>query len=207
MTAEIEQRRDQIETSNSSAYIAFSNVSFEILNTFDKYREKKRLHFRLTYFEDIGTLIIKIPTLNSEKAHACLGLMFNRRAVYMNISMDEFMPTGAFTKTVLNDKGHSWKESDSTFVNMLTRPRGESWPTLVIEAGDSLPRLETSARWWFQYSAGQVNLVICIKIDKANKNIRVLKYFPKEDSNARNRTVGDCKLDTDISIDLCSSPF
>lgn len=58
-----------------------------------------RLHFRLTYFEDINTLIIKISTIKHEMAHLMLGLKIHREIVLMGMKEKEFSPIGATKNT------------------------------------------------------------------------------------------------------------
>ncbi|KAK3362856.1 hypothetical protein B0T25DRAFT_20258 [Lasiosphaeria hispida] len=55
---------------------------------------------------------------------------------------------------------------------------GRSWPTLVIEAGDSssLEELRRGMRWWFSTSNHEVKIVLLAKLDRAGRRIILVKW-------------------------------
>lgn len=80
---------------HESQYIALKNVSN---GDFDQI-ETKRAAFgsmvRLTYFPDIETLIIKVPTREHEVAHRTFGTETTINVRLMGMGRFEFHPLGA----------------------------------------------------------------------------------------------------------------
>ncbi|KKK23864.1 hypothetical protein AOCH_003913, partial [Aspergillus ochraceoroseus] len=138
----------------------------------------RRASVRLTYFPDIETLLIKVPTAAHATAHRC----FTDEAVVslaaMGISLAERVCTGATTYAA---PSHSEKEPDTSYKNSLLRPLDTDWPHFVIESGvpESLPRLRQDVNWWIGNPGGRVLLVLLLKVSRAEKKLTVEKYFPK----------------------------
>jgi hypothetical protein len=135
-------------------------------------------HVLFTYFGDIETLIIKLPSEAHERAHLTLGGKITLQALaVMQLHELEFMPVGS---TTYRGRNISSKESDSCWKNVRIRSTTGAWPTLVIEAGmsESLLRLRSDAKWWIEHSARQVNIVILIWIRPACKKIKIEKWVP-----------------------------
>jgi hypothetical protein len=66
------------------------------------------------------------------------------------------------------------KEGDTSFKPKRTRPQHGAWPSIVIEAGASESALlEFDAHWWLRESAGQVTIVVLIKIIRSPRSIRI----------------------------------
>lgn len=150
-------RRDELCSNggDGNQYVAFDCVSQE---DFEKIKEKHLelvMKATLTYFPDIETLIVKIPTQPHEKAHEQLGQLILLRAVApMNLGLNDFAPMGSTTRTV---QSGSSKESDSAWKNANIRDHEDDFPCLVIESGmsESLGRLRSDASWWIENSAGK----------------------------------------------------
>lgn len=63
-----------------------------------------------------------------------------------------------------------------------------------------------NARWWIECSAGQVNVVLCIKVDKRNKRMQNLEIRSKTTSHTRNTPNTEPDLVGDIIVDRSVSP-
>ena len=70
-------------------------------------------------------------------------------------------------------------EGDSTGGPGAQRGSEESWPTLVIEAGDSetLAELKKDMEWWFSASNHQVKIVLLAKFDYDEEQIILEKWI------------------------------
>jgi hypothetical protein len=130
----------------------------------------------------------------------------------MGMKGAEFVCQGSMTRIVSrNTSRKTSKEGDSTLLNSLTRPSEHAWPNVAIESGDSksLAHQRMNARWWIGNSRGHVRIVICIKIDKKNRKIQILKYVPTSPPslyNMRNQRPVGVDLVADISLDHSVSP-
>ncbi|PLB52031.1 hypothetical protein P170DRAFT_471942 [Aspergillus steynii IBT 23096] len=141
--------------------------------------ESKRLslgHVRLTYFEDIEVLIIKVPSRPQEKAHANLGSFLRIELHDMRVGVKEFSGLGSATYI---GPTASRKEADASWINDNLRPGG--WPYLVIEAGasESMHRLRADASWWFANSGGQVQIVLLLRVTVTTKRLEIEKRVPR----------------------------
>ncbi|GAD97235.1 hypothetical protein NECHADRAFT_45329 [Paecilomyces variotii No. 5] len=126
---------------NAFLFAALDHLNSDIQN--------RRVHLgravAFIYLEDTQTLIIKIPSLGHEKAHA----LFERRITFKMNSMSldelEFCPGNA--TTFVGSNGSS-KQGNSTDLNQRLRPMRNSRPHFIIEAGyfESSPRLLMYAR-------------------------------------------------------------
>ncbi|KAI1463619.1 uncharacterized protein F4812DRAFT_463446 [Daldinia caldariorum] len=67
-------------------------------------------------------------------------------------------------------------------------PKG-SWPTLVIESGDSetLSALHDDMRWWFSASDHEVKIVLIAKFDHQNQTI-IIERWEEESQNHQGAT-------------------
>jgi hypothetical protein len=160
--------------------VPFSNVTPTSFVAINKHRERTGSKVRFTYFPDIATLIIKIPTKIHEQAHLHFSMILVQLAGGMGIRQGEFIPYGAATMKSENCPQRSQKEGDSTFLNRLIRQGNDEWPSLVIQAGntESLPCLRSDAKWWIESSRGEVQIVVLIKINRPRKLVTILKYVP-----------------------------
>lgn len=133
---------------------------------------------RFTYFGDIQTLIIKLPTEVHERAHLNFGQLILKKAIEMGIDYDQFYGIGATKYVGQARQSASTKEGDSSWKNLRIRSEIGDWPSLVIEAGlsESLPRLRSDARWWIAHSGGRMNIVLLIWIRPATKTVKIEKW-------------------------------
>ncbi|KAH8429186.1 uncharacterized protein LDX57_006855 [Aspergillus melleus] len=127
---------------------------------------------------------MKLQTPVQGRAHSLLGQMTARKAQTMGLGLMDFAGQGA-TKYVGQQK--STNEGDASFINLRQRPNKDDWPHLVIEAGlpQSLPRLQSAARWWLEHSGGKVDLVVLLSIKPTEKEVTISKWVPGPVSTAR----------------------
>lgn len=99
VTDMIEQRQTDLEVKRLQRdnYLSFGNVSESQFTAIDQFREKFGAHFRITYFPDISTLIIKIPTGEHEVSHTSLYTAIALKLHDMGTDRAEFIPGGATT--------------------------------------------------------------------------------------------------------------
>lgn len=164
---------------DGNQYVPFDHVSPEVFEKIEEKRLYLIMKARLSYFPDIQTLIVKIPSEPQERAHGTLGQLIQLRTITpMNLDLSELMFLGASTK---KSQSRSSKESDSAWKNVNIRSREDDFPCLVVEAGlseESLSRLRRAASWWIESSAGKVNIFLIIWICKAKKMLHIEKYIP-----------------------------
>lgn len=163
---------------DGNQYVAFDNVTQEVFERI----ERKRLEFimkaRLSYFPDVETLLVKLPTEPHERAHGQLGqFILAKKIVPMSLNLNSFVFMGSTTKKGL---GGSRKQSDSEWRNANVRSHQDDFPCLVIEAGmsESLVQLRSDAQWWIESSAGRVNIILIVWACKATKVLHIEKYVP-----------------------------
>lgn len=169
---------------NDDQYVSFCSITpkeFERI-------EARRLDFgrgvKFSYFLDIESLIVKLPTKAHELAHNSFGTMLAVSKVGpMGIHYSEFMGLGA-TKYV--GQNVSSKDGDSSWINMSIRPK-DAWPNFVIEAGMSqgILRLRAAVRWWIEHSQGHVGIVLLIHIIPISKTIQLEKWIPSPSPSTR----------------------
>ncbi|OJJ72744.1 hypothetical protein ASPBRDRAFT_29669 [Aspergillus brasiliensis CBS 101740] len=167
---------ERLERQNVSQYLSYKPVTPEDFDYIEQNRDELGSTVRLTYYEKINTLIVKIPTPEFEIAHVNIGLETYGQLRSMNIPR-VFEGLGA-----RRCKGHnSSKEADSSYKNYLIRPGTTAWPTFVIESGvsESWERLKMDVSWWIAESRGTVNLILLVKVKLEDKSILIEKYVPK----------------------------
>jgi hypothetical protein len=158
----IENRFTALEDGSlEDSYLSFSGVTPQLFEYIESRRNAlgaKRVRF--TYFADIETLIVKVPSEAHEKAHAIIGHeIFLRLRGHMAVDGDEVVPVQS---TTFHGSGGSSKEADSAYKNLNVRSQVASWPVWVVEGGmsESKERLRGDASWWINHSNGEVQLVI-----------------------------------------------
>ncbi|KAL1982153.1 hypothetical protein VTN96DRAFT_1688 [Rasamsonia emersonii] len=167
----------KLSDGDENQHLSFSHVTPKQFETIEEHRVDLGRGVSFTYFGDIETLIIKLPSQVHERAHCMFGERMVRAVTAMQLGPEEFAGYGA-TKYV--GENASSKEGDSSWKNLRVRSNKGDWPTLVIEAGmsESMPRLHTDARWWIEHSAGKVNIVLLIWIRPSIKAIKIEKWVP-----------------------------
>ncbi|KAE8376355.1 hypothetical protein BDV26DRAFT_282721 [Aspergillus bertholletiae] len=157
MIRAIAVQRGRLARQDVNQYLSFKNIfplNFEYI---DRHRSQLGA-VRFTYYPDINTLIIKVPTTEHEIAHNALSQKISAQITAMNIDIDQFLSLGAARYV---GPTASEKEADSSFKNPIFRPRHGDWPTLVIESG------------------GQVQIVLLIKVARNIKRMVFEKYVPE----------------------------
>jgi hypothetical protein len=127
----------------------------------------------MTYHTDTNILIVKVPTIEHERAHILLADEVNEKLREMGLLKRSLQGCGA----TRYDGFITSKEGDSSY-KPRCRARKRDWPTLVFEAGvsESLEELRTDAKWWLHNSDGEVKIVIIIWIRPAQKSIWIEKW-------------------------------
>ncbi|RAH67785.1 uncharacterized protein BO66DRAFT_139289 [Aspergillus aculeatinus CBS 121060] len=173
-----------------SEYLAFQPIPPETLPCLTDEETRRALlgTVRVTFFPDIATLLLKIPTTACEKAHRSLAEETVAALAGMGVRIAERAPTGAGTYTAPSPSpspagsgSGSVKEADSSYRNGLL---DADWPQLVMEAAatdseESARRLDQAAAWWVGWSGGQVRVVVLLRVARARKALTVEKYFPR----------------------------
>ncbi|PYI01623.1 hypothetical protein BO78DRAFT_273661, partial [Aspergillus sclerotiicarbonarius CBS 121057] len=207
----IEAKLHSIEEGDENVHISVNNVTAADLDSIEKYRDRNRPSLRLTFFDDISTLIIKCPSKMHDKACGNLGSAIFVKLTGMGVSdYNEF-----YSLLSGRHETPSWrKEGDGAWKNLDLRPSDDAWPHLVIEAGlaESLPRLRVDAKWWIENSKGEVQIVLIIQIKKQARRVLIEKYIPTKPSSGpmtRSRTAGRRIITqrvSEISIDHSTNP-
>ena len=206
----IAEKNATIDESDEGQYLTFNKVSPGTFQKIETSRREGDSGIRFTYFADVEVLIVKVVTIAHEKAHRSLGARITMKSLSgMNMGFDEFMEHGAAKYNGPN----SSKEGDSVYINQRVRSQAGDWPSLVIESGksESLLRLRVDARWWIQNSNGQVNIVIIIHVNPADKKIQIEKWISGSSAGTRvsprlTQAVFPTRT-AQISIDQSATPF
>jgi hypothetical protein len=162
------------------SYLSFNGVTPQLFEYIESRRNSlgaKRVRF--TYFADIETLIVKVPSEAHEKAHAIIGHeIFLRLRGHMAVDGDEVVPVQS---TTFHGNGGSSKEADSAYKNLNVRSHVASWPVWVVEGGmsESIERLRGDASWWINHSNGDVQLVLLVWICPSRRTIKVETWVPE----------------------------
>ncbi|RAH50704.1 uncharacterized protein BO95DRAFT_159917 [Aspergillus brunneoviolaceus CBS 621.78] len=186
LNREIVALQDRLRQRDANQYLSFKHVSAADLHSLEESRDQLLGAVRLTYFPDIETLLIKVPTLHHEKAHRSFAEETVTALTNMGVRVMEREPTGAGRYTA---RSASRKEADSSYRNGLLRPTGTDWPHFVIESGlsESLFRLRQDVNWWIANSGGSVLLVLLLKVSRSDQTLTIEKYFPQRQPVTRAR--------------------
>jgi hypothetical protein len=130
-------------------------------------------------------MIITIPTKLHEALHSFLDRKIIQKVGRQGLEAS-WIPIGS---TIFRPKGHpagDGGEGDSSSGPGPERHSLESWPTLVIEAGDSqsLDQLQADMRWWFWASEHDVKIVLLTKYDRRDRTI-ILERWEEDLQPAR----------------------
>ncbi|KIN05884.1 hypothetical protein OIDMADRAFT_17046 [Oidiodendron maius Zn] len=115
-----------------------------------------------------------MPSGAHEGLHGYLFGRLHSKAIRMGIQDHDIAIVGAGRY-----KGNSSsKEGDSALKPRAFRPKYTDWPTIVFEAGlfESLDQLRIDAGWWLMNSNYDVNIVIVISLQKAQRRIQIEKW-------------------------------
>jgi hypothetical protein len=159
------------------SYMSFSDVTPDIFQSLESRRhELGASKVRLTYFPDIGTLIVKVPSLVQQRA----ALIFSNeiwRCLTDMVHNREAIPVGSGTYDGQRD---SSKEADAAYTNQVVRPLESDWAVFVIEAGmsESLDRLHADGSWWINHSDGEVRLVIVVWVSPSTRIMKMQSFVP-----------------------------
>lgn len=206
----VDDHRDTLRSNggDGNQHVAFDHVSQEAFGKIEEKRLELLMKARISYFPDIETLVVKIPTMPHEKAHGQLGqLVLLKTVAPMNLQLSDFASLGARTVRVQNG---STKEGDSSWTNANSRGPAD-FPCIVVESdmSESLNRLRSDARWWIENSAGRVNIVVIIWVRKASRILHIEKYvpgFPKTRTSPRLARPVAANLTATIVIDSTTWP-
>ena len=160
-----------LETGSTNQYLILRNVTKVDLDTIDKHRHSLGACIRLTYYDEGGLLIVKVPLSGKhEVAHRLLARLFELEMNTMDIDWWDLNSMGGEGMHAPN----STKESDTAY-KPESRFITSGFPTLVFECGysENINRLRADARWWLLNSRGDTKIVILI-------SLKELKNQPKE---------------------------
>ncbi|KAI1089235.1 hypothetical protein F5B19DRAFT_467976 [Rostrohypoxylon terebratum] len=158
----------------SGDFLVVQNVSprhFEEISS----QEPRRFRLR-RYHADKEILIITIPNA----LHEALHIELYQSYVYQlwRKGIESWRSIGSTTLRPRGHPGGDGGEGDSSGGPRPARAYKDSWPTLVIEAGDSesLGALRDDMRWWFSASDHQVNIVVLAKFDRSDQRIIIDRW-------------------------------
>ena len=153
----------------------------------EREREKRGKTMRFHYRADQNLLKITVPSRQHETICGDFFIDTAQKLFQMGLTKRNFRSVGSTTYhgTGSGDNGGSG-EGDSAFVPQARFHNGKSWPTFVLEAGDSqsLEGLRNDMRWWFAASQHEVKIVLLAKLYPATREIRLEKYV-KDVSHVR----------------------
>lgn len=124
--------------------------------------------------------MVTIPTDLHEALHLVLHRIYDHKLVRNN----QERGWKAIGSTTFRPRGHlggDGGEGDSSGGPRPVRSPKGSWPTLVIEAGDSesLSALRDDMKWWFLASDHDVKIVLLTKFDHRNQRIIIERWEEK----------------------------
>ncbi|KAI1145645.1 hypothetical protein F4825DRAFT_457296 [Nemania diffusa] len=139
-------------------------------------REKRPFRIR-RYYANQGLLILTIPTDLHEVLHLELWNEYSDKLVQNNQRRD----WKAIGSTTFRSRGHlggDGGEADSSGGPVSKRGPKGSWPTLVMEAGDSesSSALRDDMKWWFSASNHNVKIVLLTRFDHQNQAIIIERW-------------------------------
>jgi hypothetical protein len=178
----IDSRRAALEDGSiEDSYLSLSGVTPQLFESIESRRDTLGANrVRFTYFADIETLIVKVPSEPHERGQAIIGHeIFYRLRAHMAVAGDEVIPVQS---TTYHGMGGSSKEGDSAYKNLTIRSQAASWPLWVVEGAvsESFERLRGDASWWINHSNGEVRLVMLVCICRSNRTIRIETWVPEQ---------------------------
>ncbi|KAK4144222.1 uncharacterized protein C8A04DRAFT_36857 [Dichotomopilus funicola] len=172
--------QDLFDAINNSRgdFLTVTDIDLEQVSEINREREQRRSKIRFRRYDvDTRILFITIPNLLHERLHLQLYRQY-------------------IAHLVRNDLGEAWAEIGPTTLRQQGAPRGSggegdsaggpdpersglnSWPTLVIEAGDSetLQELHRDMEWWFLASNHDVKIVLLVKFNHQQQQILIERW-------------------------------
>jgi hypothetical protein len=139
-------------------------------------KEKRRFRIR-RYHASTGTLVVTVPTRLHETLHLQLHGYLAHKLTGTKQRKD-WKPFGCTTFRPRYYPGGDAGEADSSYGPSPERRLRDSWPTLVIEAGDTEPlsALRDDMRWWFSASEHDVKIVLLTKFDHQNGQVIIERW-------------------------------
>ncbi|KAH8723424.1 hypothetical protein GQ44DRAFT_710252 [Phaeosphaeriaceae sp. PMI808] len=162
------------EGETSDQYLVFRGITVNELDNIDNRRYEVGKGIRLTHCADIGTLIIKVSTVEHEVVAGNFEADLVERFIQMGVPRQE----RTWLRATRFGGNTTSKEADGAFKPGTLRPHKLDWPTLVLEVGvsESLPRLRNDARWWLSNSTGRVHIALIFHIDQRAKIIVIERW-------------------------------
>ena len=166
-------REQDVREGSANEYLVFTGVTDLDIVTTDKVR-KSLPKMVCLYDAEEEILVAKLMVgLGHEAASLRLltTLMYKLNALGLD---DEIAMLGS---SRFGDNRRS-KEADQAFKPMGTRATDDAWPTLVFEVGlsESMGQLRNDARFWLTHSNLQTNIVLCIHINRAGRQMEVERW-------------------------------
>jgi hypothetical protein len=150
------------------------DVSPRKLSQFEHERDIRRRKTRIQrYHASSKVLVLSLPTDLHERLHIQLYEHF-RTLLIRTGAEDLWSSIGAATRRA----GGDVVEGDSTGGPTAQRGGRGDWPTLVIEAGDSVPlqELQATMQLWFAMSDHRVKIVLLAKFSHQRQAIILEKW-------------------------------
>jgi len=174
--------------SGSGCYILVEEVTAPMVEPIDEAFKNYgiRRDVRFTYEHDFNSLIIKcmsgIP--HTRVSRSFISGVTSRIEGIPGHSEFSYHHTGNGRFNVVGKRS---KEGDEGLAPAGTRDAETSWPSFVVEIGDSesLKSLRGDASWWLVNSCGQTRMVIIIKITKAPVELCLEQWVMVEDKSQR----------------------
>lgn len=141
-----------------------------------------RQDVRFTYEFDVEGLIIKcmIGIPHARVSRSFISKVTKEIEAIPGHSEFSYRHTGDGEFKVLGKRS---KQGDEGIAPAGTRDDETSWPSFVVEVGDSqtLHKLHQDASWWLIHSKGLTRMVILIKLNKAPLNLRLEQWQMVDD--------------------------
>ncbi|GAB1202602.1 hypothetical protein APSETT445_001221 [Aspergillus pseudonomiae] len=111
LKARVMSAADALSRRDVNQYICLKHVVQRGFESIEQNRDNIGSAVRFTYFPDIETLIVKVPSKQQEKAHATIGGRLIRKVARMGVGDLEFQALGA---TQCTGPTANSKEGDSS---------------------------------------------------------------------------------------------
>ncbi|KAI5809561.1 hypothetical protein DFH27DRAFT_508298 [Peziza echinospora] len=157
----------------TGTYVLIEQITRHDLELLDNALEHLgiRRHARFTYEEELELLIVRfMPSASHEVASTMFMMEIMQRI--MSIPGHTMRSVVGMGATRFSVPGVRSKEGDQA-IRPTTRSR-DDWPSIVMEVGsESLRQLRLDAEWWLVNGAGQVRMVIILRVGKDPYSMRI----------------------------------